>query len=89
MLFSAYYKYIIIRNREYLFLYNSNHRFYENFQNVKKGALSGLLFESKLTIYELVNIINQMTGKCKGHASICIHQREAPKSKASLWRAMW
>ena len=52
----------------------------------KREALIGLLFESKLTIYELVSIINQMTGKCKGHASICIHQREAPKSKASLWR---
>ena len=36
MLFSAYYKYIIIRNREYLFLCDSNHRFYENFQNIKK-----------------------------------------------------
>ena len=32
---------------KYLFLYNSNHRFHENFQNVKKGALIGLLFESK------------------------------------------
>ena len=52
----------------------------------KKGALHGLLFESKLTIYELVSIINQMTGKCKRHASICIHQMEAPKSKAPLWR---
>ena len=59
MLFSAYYKYIIIRNREYLFLYNSNHRFYENFQNVKKeepfpDSSSNL----NLTIYELVSIIN-------------------------------
>ena len=47
MLFSAYYKYIIIRNREYLFLCNSNYPFYENFQKVNKGALIGLLFESK------------------------------------------
>lgn len=47
----------------------------------KRGALSGLLFESKLTIYELVSIINQMTGKCKRHASICIHQREAPSQR--------
>ena len=53
----------------------------------KREALIGLLFESKLTIYELVSIINQMTGKCKGHASICIFQpMDAPKSKASLWR---
>ena len=58
----------------------------KTFRMSKKGALHGLLFESKLTIYELVSIINQMTGKCKRHASICIHQMEAPKSKAPLWR---
>ena len=40
-------KYIIIRNREYSFLCNSNYSFYENFQKVEKGALHGLLFESK------------------------------------------
>ena len=38
----------------------------------KKGALIGLLFESKLTIYELVNIINQKAEKCKCNAFICI-----------------
>lgn len=58
----------------------------KTFRMSKKGALIGLLFESKLTIYELVSIINQIAGKCKGYASIGIHQMEAPKSKASLWR---
>ena len=43
----CFFQHTIIRNREYLFLCNSNHRFYENFQNVEKGALHGLLFESK------------------------------------------
>lgn len=55
----------------------------------KKEPFTDSSSNLNLNLYELVSIINQMTGKCKGHASICIHQREAPKSKAPLWRTMW
>ena len=47
MLLLAYYKCMIIRNREYSFLCNSNRRFYDVFQEIEKGAHDGLLFESK------------------------------------------
>ncbi len=56
--FSAYYKYIIIRNREYLFLCNSNHRFYENFQNIKKEPFPDSSLNLNLSLYEPMCIIN-------------------------------
>lgn len=56
----------------------------KTFRMSKKEPLSDSSSNLNLNIYELVSIINQMAGKCKRHASICIHQMEAPKSKASL-----
>ena len=39
----------------------------------KKEPFTDSSSNLNLNLYELVSIINQMTGKCKGHASICIH----------------
>lgn len=61
----------------------------KTFRKSKKEPFTDSSSNLNLNLYELVSIINQMTGKCKGYALICIHQREAPKSKAPLWRAMW
>ena len=59
MLFSAYYKYMIIRNREYLFLCNSNYSFYENFQKVKKKEpFTDSSSNLNLNLYEPMCIIN-------------------------------
>lgn len=49
----------------------------KTFRMSKKEPFTDSSSNLNLTIYELVSIINQIAGKCKGYASIGIHQREA------------
>jgi hypothetical protein len=65
MLLLAYYKCMIIRNREYSFLCNSNRRFYDGFQKIEKGApLRDSSSNLNLNLYEPVSIINYQKRKC-------------------------